>query len=261
MYLALQTLDMPIQLGSEGTTGESDECDWLDGSDVIFQGPLIKFPTWANVIPISPSVALIDALIWQVKDNSVPRNDIPGILEWDPLQDINPSTDAIQITFINSGHLLSRANLVLKTSGRRVCRRTINPCEIFISPGAADKFGCNLLWILTRVIIISGIQGNARQSVRRFNTSEEKSNQIQQPRSQKEERSQRSMVMTASLIWAQVCSSSSSTKLLWNATQYHRLMSCEVRESRTRVCKKCHHIYFREPKNVCSLDQDTGRQS
>lgn len=66
--------------------------------------------------------------------------------------------------------------------------------------------------------------GHIYQQAHWFNTSEEKSNQIQQQREKK--KSQRSMVVTASLNRDKVCSSFISAKMLRNTTQYHRLMDC-----------------------------------
>lgn len=79
MYRVLQMLDMPIQLGSKGTTGELDEWDWLNEGVLIFQGPLIKFPTRAKCDTHQSLSASNWRKIWQVKDNSIPWIDIPQI--------------------------------------------------------------------------------------------------------------------------------------------------------------------------------------
>lgn len=152
--------DMPIQLGSKETDGELDECDWLNEGILIFQGPLIKFPTRAKC----DTHQSLSASNW--------CRDVTGegqqhSLEWHswypkwaeaPLQNINPSTDAIQISFIDSGHLLSRVSLVLKHQWAHICRRTINLYKIFIYTSRVDKFRSNQSWILTWLSRISGTQ-------------------------------------------------------------------------------------------------------
>lgn len=69
-------LDMPIQLGSKGTAGELDPCDWKNWSAVIFHGTQIGFPTECNAIPVSARDALIDR--WRTIASHPPREKLPN---------------------------------------------------------------------------------------------------------------------------------------------------------------------------------------
>lgn len=72
----LHILDMPIQLGSKGTAGELDPCDWKNWSAVIFHRTQIGFPTECNVIPVSARDALIDR--WRTTASHPPLEKLPN---------------------------------------------------------------------------------------------------------------------------------------------------------------------------------------
>lgn len=72
----LHILDMPIQLGSKGTAGELDPCDWKNWSAVIFHRTQIGFPTECNVIPVSARDALIDR--WRTTASHSPLEKLPN---------------------------------------------------------------------------------------------------------------------------------------------------------------------------------------